>query len=233
MEGLQVAQANLTVYIHPSRQNQIRRTILQQLSSLLFTYNEKFDGVLLAFEVRSYSKSAKILPGLIPYFGVKLDATLFMFSPKPGMAIDGKVVKLTKESIHVTVLGFCSAAIMLEDIRDEFKYKKKKGDERYASKIHKRHTIRVETVIRFTIKSLDEELLHISGSLLPKNTGSVRWLVKHSLEDDELIDSSQKNHKLIDVKEEPKHQHPGLSNDENHALNGNRPHKSRKRKAED
>lgn len=28
--------------------------------------------------------------------------------------------------------------------------------------------------------SLDEEILHISGSLIPVNTGSIRWLEKHS-----------------------------------------------------
>lgn len=36
---------------------------------------------------------------------------------------EGKVVKLTQESIHVIVLGFSSAIIIDEDIRDEFYYK--------------------------------------------------------------------------------------------------------------
>lgn len=36
---------------------------------------------------------------------------------------EGKVVKLTQESIHVIVLGFSSAIIVDEDIRDEFEHK--------------------------------------------------------------------------------------------------------------
>lgn len=36
---------------------------------------------------------------------------------------EGKVVKLTQESIHVIVLGFASAIITEKDIREEFKYK--------------------------------------------------------------------------------------------------------------
>lgn len=36
---------------------------------------------------------------------------------------EGKVVKLRQESIHVIVLGFASAVITYEDIRDEFKHR--------------------------------------------------------------------------------------------------------------
>lgn len=36
---------------------------------------------------------------------------------------EGKVVKITQESIHVIVLGFASAVITSEDIREEFRYK--------------------------------------------------------------------------------------------------------------
>lgn len=36
---------------------------------------------------------------------------------------EGKVVKITRESIHVIVLGFASAVITSEDIREEFRYK--------------------------------------------------------------------------------------------------------------
>lgn len=37
---------------------------------------------------------------------------------------EGKVVKVGRDSIHAVVLGFASAAILIEDIRDEFKIKK-------------------------------------------------------------------------------------------------------------
>ena len=37
MEGLKVSKANLTVYIHPSKSNQVSQAVLRQLSSLLFT----------------------------------------------------------------------------------------------------------------------------------------------------------------------------------------------------
>lgn len=37
MEGLEVADMDLVVYIHPSKANKVRLAILRQLSSLLFT----------------------------------------------------------------------------------------------------------------------------------------------------------------------------------------------------
>ncbi|KAL5095992.1 hypothetical protein RYX36_000319, partial [Vicia faba] len=48
------------------------------------------------------------------------------------MLLEGKVVKLTHESIHVVVLGFASAIITEKDIRAEFVYKMKHGQEVYA-----------------------------------------------------------------------------------------------------
>lgn len=36
---------------------------------------------------------------------------------------EGKVVKLSERSIHVIVLGFSSASILEEDIREELRYK--------------------------------------------------------------------------------------------------------------
>ncbi|KAL5065392.1 hypothetical protein RYX36_027129 [Vicia faba] len=58
------------------------------------------------------------------------------------MLLEGKVVKLTHESIHVVVLGFASAIITEKDIRAEFVYKMKHGQEVYASNSHKRHVIK-------------------------------------------------------------------------------------------
>ena len=50
---------------------------------------------------------------------------------------EGKVVKLGKESIHVVVLGFCSAAIMSEDIRDEYKYKIVRTNTYFQATMHR------------------------------------------------------------------------------------------------
>ncbi|KAJ6794700.1 Uncharacterized protein M6B38_230240 [Iris pallida] len=182
MEGLEVANADLIVYIHPSKANKLRQAILRQLSSLLFTYDEIFNGVVLAYEVTIQSRTAKILPGLVPHFGVKVKTTFLIFSPRPNMLLEGKVVKLGKESINVVVLGFSSVAIMLEDIREELKYSIKDGRGVFSSRSHKGHTIKVGSMIRFSVKSLDEEILHVSGSLVPPHTGCIRWLLKHGVE---------------------------------------------------
>ncbi|KAK3231770.1 hypothetical protein Dsin_003651 [Dipteronia sinensis] len=189
MEGLKVSDANLVVYVHPSKGNKISQAILRELSSLLFKFSETFEGVVLAYDVNILDKNAKILSGIHPYFGVGLKANLLLFSPKPNMLLEGKVVKLTQESIHVIVLGFSSATIIDEDIREEFKYIAKHGDELYASRSKKRHKIKVGTMIRFLVKSFDEEILHISGSLIPAHTGSIRCLDKNS-EDVSLTDRS-------------------------------------------
>ncbi|PSR99606.1 DNA-directed RNA polymerase I subunit RPA43 [Actinidia chinensis var. chinensis] len=179
MEGLKVSDAKLVVYMHPSKANKASQAILRELSSLLFKFNETFDGVVLAYDVNIHSKTTKILPGIHPYFGVRLQAKLLLFNPKPGMLLEGEVVKLGQQSIHVIVLGFASAIITEEDIREEFKYKLKHDEEVFTSTSHKRHKIKVGTVLRFVAKSFDEEILHISGSLLPAHTGSARWLDKN------------------------------------------------------
>jgi len=51
--------------------------------SLLWRYNETFDGVLLAYDATVKSKQAKILTGLHPYFGVRVNTRLLLFDPKP------------------------------------------------------------------------------------------------------------------------------------------------------
>nr|DAD24492.1 TPA_asm: hypothetical protein HUJ06_025956 [Nelumbo nucifera] len=152
MEGLKVSDANLVVYIHPSKAGKVSQSILRELSTLLFKYNEIFDGVVLAYDVTIQNKNAKVLPGIYPCFGVKLKAKMLLFSPKPDMLLEGKVVKLGKESLHVIVLGFSSASIAEEDIREEFRYRIKHGEEVFASTSHKRHVIKVGSMIQFLVK---------------------------------------------------------------------------------
>ncbi|MBA0738309.1 hypothetical protein Gogos_011688 [Gossypium gossypioides] len=213
MEGLRVADANLVMYLHPSKSRNVSQSILRELGSLLFKlvlllslkfnfsynskllllFNETFDGVLLAYDVNILDKQAKILSGVHPYFGLRLKANLLLFSPKPDMLLEGKIVKLSQESIHVIVLGFSSAIITAENIRGEFKYRTKDTEELFASKSHKRHVIKVGTMIRFLVKSFDEEILHIIGSLISAHTGSIRWLDRHLEEDSEFDRSSMKS----------------------------------------
>ncbi|XP_061970984.1 uncharacterized protein LOC133693718 [Populus nigra] len=196
MEGLSKSDANLIVYVHPSQSKNVDKAILRELSSLLFKYSQAFDGVVLAYSVDPQDKCARILSGVHPYFGVRLRANLLIFSPKPNMLLEGKVVKITRESIHCIVLGFSSAIITDENIRNELKYKAKHGEGVYVSRYHKRHVIKVGAVIRFEVKSLDEEILHISGSLIPANTGSVHWLDKY------FVDAATDSNKETKTKEE-------------------------------
>ncbi|XP_021722547.1 uncharacterized protein LOC110690030 isoform X1 [Chenopodium quinoa] len=176
MEALHVAKANLTVYLHPSQTKDVNEAVTRELSSLLFKFSEIYDGVLLAHEIADVpSRHGKILSGLFPYVGVRLTANLLLFAPKPDTYLEGKVVKVGQESIHVVVLGFSAAIITVDDIRDEFRYKIKSGEEMFRSTSHKRHVIKVGTMIRFLVKSFDEEILHISGSLIPSSTGNILW----------------------------------------------------------
>lgn len=196
MEGLKVSDAELVLYLHPSKSKNISQAIFGELSSMLFKFNETFDGVLLAYSASTKNELAKILPGLNPYFGVRLQAQLLLFYPKPDMLLEGKVVKLSEQSIHIVVLGFSSATIIEEDIREEFSYKVKHGKEVYGSTVNKHHKIEVGTIIRFVVKSFDEEILHISGSLFPSNTGSVSYLDKHA--EEAHTESNTKKRKEID-----------------------------------
>lgn len=50
-------------------------------------FDEKFEGVLLAYEAEIIDKNAKILSGVHPYFGVNIKAKLLLFSPKPNMLL--------------------------------------------------------------------------------------------------------------------------------------------------
>ncbi|XP_034931627.1 uncharacterized protein [Populus alba] len=152
MEGLSKSDANLIVYVHPSQSKNVDKAILRELSSLLFKYSQAFDGVVLAYSVDPQDKCARILSGVHPYFGVRLRANLLIFSPKPKMLLEGKLVKITRESIHCIVLGFSSAIITDENIRNELKYKAKHGEGAYVSRYHKRHVIKIGAVIRFEVK---------------------------------------------------------------------------------
>ncbi|PON93862.1 Nucleic acid-binding, OB-fold containing protein [Trema orientale] len=227
MEGLKVSDANMVVYLHPSKSNKFYEAILRELSSLLFKFNENFDGVVLAYEFNILDKNAKILNGIHPYLAVRLKAKLLLFSPKPNMLLEGKVVKVTQGSIHVIVLGFSSAVITDEDIRNEFVYKTKNGEEVFSSKVHKRHVIKVGTMIRFLVKSLDEEILHISGSLAPDHTGSIHWLANH-LEDVTVTDRSKK--KRREDEEESVLQDHGTVSVEALSINNHRRSKKSKEK---
>ncbi|XP_048429949.1 uncharacterized protein LOC103949555 isoform X2 [Pyrus x bretschneideri] len=153
MEGLSVSDANLVVYLHPSTSNNVHKAILRELSSMLLRYNDTFEGIVLAYEFNILDKDAKILPGVHPYFTVRLKAKLLLYSPKPNMLVEGKVVKVTQESIHVIILGFSSAVITDRDIREEFQYKSKHGKQLFVSRSHRRHVIKVGTMIRLLVKS--------------------------------------------------------------------------------
>lgn len=46
----------------------------------------------MAYDVDIVDKNAKILPGIHPYFSVKLKAKLLLFSPKPDMLLGGFLI---------------------------------------------------------------------------------------------------------------------------------------------
>ncbi|XP_047323585.1 uncharacterized protein LOC124927243 [Impatiens glandulifera] len=182
MEALKESDGNFIVYIHPSKANKITQAIIRQISSLLFQYNQVFDGVLLGYDViETENQVANILPGIHPFFGVRLRTKLLLFKPMPNMLLEGKVLKISPQSIHIVVLGFVSAVIAEEDIPENFKYRvKKHGKELFVSKSDKLHRIKAGTFVRFNVKSFDKEILHIAGSLISENTGNIRWLNKNS-----------------------------------------------------
>ncbi|KAL9262500.1 hypothetical protein AKJ16_DCAP04947 [Drosera capensis] len=147
MEGLKASVVDLVVYLHPSKTKLLSEAIHHELNSLLLKFNENFDGILLAYElIEVMDTKAKILSGLVPHTSVSLGANLLIFSPKPNMLLEGKVVKMIK---------------------------------RVSRADHKRPMIGVGTMVRFLVKSFDENMLHISGSLVPACTGSVQWLANN------------------------------------------------------
>ncbi|GFP83615.1 hypothetical protein PHJA_000504900, partial [Phtheirospermum japonicum] len=95
-----------------------------------YSYNEAFEGVVLAYDPVISSESAKIIP---IYFRVKLKAQFLFFDPRPDMLLEEEVVKVTSQSIHDVVLGFSSISIADVDIRNDFKHKFKGGHEFYIA----------------------------------------------------------------------------------------------------
>ncbi|KAI3989084.1 hypothetical protein MKX01_033120 [Papaver californicum] len=228
MEGLRTSEANLVVYIHPSKSNMVSQAILRELSSLLFKFSEMFDGVVLAYDVQVRNETARILPGVHPFYGVKLSAKLLLFSPKPDMLVEGKVVKIGEDSINLAVLAFSSVSIVQENIRKDFRYKIKHGEETFASRSHKRHVIKVGSIVRFLVKSFDEEILHISGSLVPSHTGSIDWLDKHAEEGSQSERSIKRERETSKVK-------AGLDSEvysEDTTMNSERPCSKKSKKGE-
>ncbi|KAM3204926.1 hypothetical protein P3L10_028336 [Capsicum annuum] len=105
MEAQKECCANMVVYLHPSKAKKVESSVYCQLSSLLFKFNESLDGVVLTYEPKFSSNLAKILPGIHPYFGMRFEAKLLLFHPKPDMLLEDEV------------------------IREDFKYKIKHGTE--------------------------------------------------------------------------------------------------------
>lgn len=234
MEALREAVAKLTVYVHPSNATDVRRAVTRQLSTLLFSYEDRFDGVLLAHEVTVEGEKAKILNGLVPYFGVPVHANLLLFSPQPDMILEGKVEMLGKESIHAIVLGVFSAAIMSDDIHEKFKFKRKGDGGKFISRSDKQHVIKKGSMIRFSVKRVDTEMnCHITGSLIPPHTGSMLWLSVHDAEYASEINSGKKRSKDINIKIKQNEQDHKTLNNEDSVMNSERPHKSRKRSVEE
>uniref|UniRef100_A0A453KK92 DNA-directed RNA polymerase subunit n=1 Tax=Aegilops tauschii subsp. strangulata TaxID=200361 RepID=A0A453KK92_AEGTS len=152
MEALREATAELTVYVHPSNAADVRLAVSRQLSTLLFSYEDRFDGVLLSHEVEFEGDNEDVLDGLVPYFGVPVTANMLLFSPQPEMILEGKVEMLGKESIHAIVLGVFSAAIMADDIPEMFKFKRRGHGGKFISQSDKRHVIKKGSMIRFSVK---------------------------------------------------------------------------------
>ncbi|WVZ90480.1 hypothetical protein U9M48_036779 [Paspalum notatum var. saurae] len=242
MEALREAVAKLTVYVHPSNAADVHRAVARQLSALLFSYEDRFDGVLLAHEARIESGGpreevrvkAKILNGLVPYFGVQVHANLLLFSPQPDMILEGKVEVLGNESIHAIVLGVFSVAIMSDDIDEKFKFKRRGDGGKFVSRSDKQHVIRRGTMIRFSVKRVDTEMnCHITGSLIPPHTGSMLWLSVHDAEYASEINSSKRRSRDISIKIEQNEQEHRVLKNEDSTMTSERPHKSRKRSIEE
>uniref|UniRef100_A0ACD5X025 Uncharacterized protein n=1 Tax=Avena sativa TaxID=4498 RepID=A0ACD5X025_AVESA len=203
MESLRQAEAKLTVYVHPSNAADVGRAVAQLLSTLLYSYEERFDGVMLAHEFSLEGVKSQIMNGLIPYFGVPVHAKLLLFSPQPDMILEGKVEMLGKESIHVIVLGLFSAAIMSNEIPEKFKFKRRGDGSKFISQSEKLNVIKKGSMIRFSVKSVNTEMnCHITGSLVPPHTGSMRWLSVHDTEYASEIYSGKRISRDIDIKVE-------------------------------
>ncbi|XP_057832672.2 DNA-directed RNA polymerase I subunit rpa43 isoform X2 [Cryptomeria japonica] len=182
MDGLTVAKSMLSAYLHPSRTDDVQQGVLQLLNSLLLRYNEEFDGVVLAYyDIKICNWTAKILSGFSPYLNLKLKAKLLLFSPKPGMVLEGKVNKVEKDYIGVILLGIFNAAVAFEDIPEEFCYQDNVVGIPLWASTSSGHVITLGSTIKFVVKSVQEEsFLDISGSLKPPNTGCVNWLLSLS-----------------------------------------------------
>lgn len=230
MEAVRQAEAKLTVYVHPSNAADIRLAVARQLSTLLFSYEDRFDGVLLAHEFQVQGDKAKIMDGLVPYFGVPVDAQMLLFSPQPGMILEGKVEMLGKESIHAVVLGVFSVAIMSDDITERFKFKRRRDAGKFISKLDKQHEIRRGSMIRFSVKRVDTEMnCHITGSLVSPHTGSMLWLSQHDAEYASEINSGKRESRNISIKIEQNVQNHTTVDNEHTVINSERPRKQRKR----
>ncbi|KAL3676264.1 hypothetical protein R1sor_026212 [Riccia sorocarpa] len=98
MEGLAVVHAKIGVFFPPSRAANVKQGV---------------------HDIRI---GIRILAGLTPYFDVNLTAKLLIFSPSPGMLLEGKVNKVEKDYIGVVVLVLFNAAIGVSDIREDLYY---------------------------------------------------------------------------------------------------------------
>ncbi|CAN6463631.1 unnamed protein product [Victoria cruziana] len=139
---------------------------------------------------------------LAPFFGVQLRTKLLLFSPKPGMLLAGKVTTIGLDFVRIIVLGISVATILFDDVREEFSYLENGDEKMLCSTLHRRHVIKVGTILHFVAKSVEETTGDITGSLMPHDTGSVHWLYSHKARKrDKLSSKSESQDRDLQIKD--------------------------------
>jgi len=105
------------------------------------------------------------------------------------------VNKVEEDYLGVVVLGLFNAAIGFSDIRNELVFGEGvDGTKAWISEFDDRHLIKIGSLIRFSVKSVqeNEEIVDLTGALIGPQTGCVKYLALSS----KGRDQNENHHRL-------------------------------------
>lgn len=140
------------------------------------SFNQDFQGVVLAYEDERVMSRKGLVHPYFPLIRLTVSATFTIFTPQVGERLLGVVNKIAEEYIGLLVLGFINVAIAGGDIRADLAPKLLDGV--WASKKDPSHVIGLSDSVIFRVKSLreDGEFLALLGSLVEPDTGNASVL---------------------------------------------------------
>lgn len=117
-------EIQLQVAISPEHLHKPFEAIAKQLNTLLFRYNDDFQGIPISYskcklpKTKSYGR----VIGEMPWIHYDVDTKLLIFKPIIGSIIKGKICKATETHLSLLVHGMFNASISGDNVAAKYSF---------------------------------------------------------------------------------------------------------------